>query len=233
MPPTPFIAYEPPYGGQSLRLGHAEAWRRVERFLAACTDANLAAPARATLAVYEAPLGVHPGWLNPTLEAANRLFGAGTRRAFTSGVRQDFRHEWTLDSDAAASGRAYLQGGEPWPRAEIGPVELTLSYAFRWVDLNTKLPLGGQTADLRAHPQQAVSELLVGLGPRSWVSLSGRFPFPAVDELFLGFLERVAPFMPIRLLEGRFRLWRPTKGPSALGYTQHKIPRGALDGLAQ
>jgi hypothetical protein len=231
---SPFLVYDPPYGGQALRVRRAaDAWERVAGFLRACTDADPLRPERAGLRLYEPGDADPTTWYAPTLAAAEAAFGSGQRRAWTKGAREDFCVEWRLPPDAAERARAFLEAGEPWPKTEFGPASVTLSYTFRWVDPETRAVLPGQTPDRRAHPIQATSDLLLTLGRLSSLIFTGRFPFAEPGAEFIAYLERVAPYMPMPLLAGRFRRWLPTRRPTELGYTVRRVGAGLLDGVAR
>lgn len=94
MSAEPFIAYEPPHGGQNLRIRRiAEVWERTARFLTTCTDADLTAPAWPKLTLYEPAPSDPSEWFVPTLAAVQETFGPGRRRAWTAGACEDCCHE--------------------------------------------------------------------------------------------------------------------------------------------
>lgn len=228
----PFIAYDPPDGGQPLRGTPDDAWRRVSRFLEHCTTARPERPQSLKLTVYE-PTGVDPReWYAPTMAAAKDRFGAAERRAWATGVDELYCTEWDLDPAHTGAARTFLAEGEPWPRTAVGPAEVLVGYAFRWIDLETGEPLPGQEPARRAHPAQAESSLLLGLGRRSWVMLLGRFPFQAANADFIAYLEQVAAYVPARLSPVRFRHWIPTHRASQTGYSVKRIDAGLLDGIS-
>ena len=232
MSAEPFIAYDPPDGGQPLRGSADDAWRRVSRFLRHCTTARPDRPHSLKLTIYE-PTGAEPReWHAPTMEAAVARFGPAERRAWATGVDELYCTEWDLDPSAVVTARTFLAEGEPWPRTAVGPAEVLVGYAFRWVDLETGEPLPGQDPARRAHPGQAESSLLLGLGRRCWVMLLARFPFATADSAFIAYLEQVAPYVPARLSPVRFRHWVPTRRPSRTGYMVSRIDAGLLDGIS-
>lgn len=228
----PFIAYDPPDGGQPLRGSPDDAWRRTARFLEHCTTARPGRPQSVKLTIYE-PAGVDPAeWYRPTLDAAQSLFGRAERRAWATGADELYCTEWDLDVAQVAAARTFLAEGEPWPRTAVGPAEVLVGYAFRWIDLESGEPLAGQDASRRAHANQAESSLLLGLGRRSWVMLLGRFPFQHANADFIAYLEQVAAYVPVRLSAVRFRHWVPTVRASQTGYTVKRIDAGLLDGIS-
>jgi hypothetical protein len=228
----PFIAYDPPDGGQRLRGSHAAACRRVARFLRRCTTARPDRPQELKLTIYEPTGDDAREWLVPTLAAVDRQFGPGERRAWATGVDELYLREWELDPASLLSARQFLTDGEPWPRTAVGPVEVMIGYSFRWLDLRTGDPLPGQEPAQRAMAGQAESCLLLGLGRQSWLLLLARFPFAAPNADFIAYVEQVAPFLPVRLSPGRFRHWVPTSRPSRTGYAVSRIDAGLLDGIS-
>lgn len=232
MSAEPFIAYEPPHGGQNLRIRRiAEVWERIARFLTTCTDADLTAPAWPKLTLYEPASSDPSEWFVPTLAAVQETFGPGRRRAWTAGVREDYCHEWNLTPADATRARRLLESGDPWPRMNIGPLDLWLSFSFRWTDTQSGSVLPGQEPERRAHPPQATSGLLLTLSSTSSVNLDGRFPFAEPSQAFVEYVARVAPFLPFPMLATRFRHWIPTRRPSQLGYTVRRIDPAVLRGV--
>ena len=228
----PFIAYDPPDGGQPLRGSPLDAWQRTARFLRHCTDAHPERPQSLKLTIYE-PSGADPTeWYRPTMTAARDRFGQAERRAWATGVDELYCTEWDLDPAAAPAARTFLAEGEPWPKTAVGPAEVLVGYAFRWIDLETGEPLPGQEPSRRAHPGQAESSLLLGLGRRSWVMLLARFPFTSANADFITYLEQVAAYVPARLRPARFRHWIPTPQASRTGYRVQRIDAGLLDGIS-
>mgnify|MGYP006138399789 CR=1 FL=1 len=169
-----FIAYDPPDGGQPLRGSPDDAWRRTARFLEHCTTARPERPHSVKLTIYE-PSGTDPAeWYRPTLAAAKDRFGPAERRAWATGVDELYCTEWDLDAARVAAARTFLAEGEPWPRTAVGPAEVLVGYAFRWIDLENGEPLPGQDPSRRAHPNQAESTLLLGLGRQRQQAGSGQ-----------------------------------------------------------
>lgn len=228
----PFIAYDPPDGGQVLRGSPLDAWQRTSRFLQHCTDARPERPQSVKLTIYEPTASDPSEWYVPTMAAARARFGAAERRAWATGVDELYCTEWDLDPAHANAARTFLAEGEPWPRTAVGPAEVMVGYAFRWIDLETGEHLPGQEPARRAHPAQAESSLLLGLGRRSWVMLLARFPFATANAEFIAYLEQVAAYMPVRLSPIRFRHWIPTHRASQTGYTVKRIDAGLLDGIS-
>ncbi|MBA3889553.1 MAG: hypothetical protein H0X64_03395 [Gemmatimonadaceae bacterium] len=227
-----FIAYDPPDGGQPLRGSPDDAWHRTTRFLQHCTTARPDRPHSVKLTVYEPAGDDPPEWYRPTLAAAHDRFGRAERRAWATGVDELYCTEWDLDAAHVGAARTFLAEGEPWPRTAVGPAEVLVGYTFRWIDLESGEPLAGQEPSRRAHPNQAESTLLLGLGRRSWIMLLGRFPFQAANAGFITYLEQVAAYVPVRLSPVRFRHWIPTLRASQTGYTVRRIDAGLLDGIS-
>jgi hypothetical protein len=230
-----FIVYEPPDWGQSLRASPATAWERVQRFLQSCTDADPDRPFLPTLTIFEPASPAQAQWYDQAVLIAEDRFGRGQRRVWAQEVRADFSVrsrkycvEWRLAPEQASDARSYLIAAEPWPRSEVGPAQLSLSYTFRLLDPETRAVLPGQAAEFRAHSVQATSDLTVVLQRLSWATMNARFPFPEADDEFLAYVARIAPMTPVPLLSNKFRHWVPTKRPSYLGYVRRKVTEGNL-----
>jgi hypothetical protein len=239
MKPEPFIVYDPPYGGQAIRpTKPVPAWERAAAFLRGCIDADPDQPDSVELTLYEPSHGDPAEWYEQAVQAAEHRFGRGERRAWLQDIQKDqslrsrrYCVDWRLPSQRCIEARSYLTEHSPWPRTKDGPVALTLSYRFRWVDPRSRAVLPGQVAEARAHPSQATSHLLLFLAERSSAILEARFPFAAADDAFAAYVGFVAPFAPVPLLPNRFRHWIPTKQPSDLGYKMRKVDGRLLDKL--
>lgn len=228
----PFIAYDPPDGGQPLRGSPLDAWQRTARFLQHCTTARPERPQSLKLTVYE-PAGMDPAeWYVPTMQAARERFGIAERRAWATGVEELYCTEWDLEPAQSDAARTFLAEGEPWPKTAVGPAEVLIGYTFRWIDLHSGEPLPGQEPARRAHAGQAESSLLLGLGRRSWFMLLARFPFATAGADFIGYLEQIGAHVPARLSPLRFRHWVPTHRASRTGYSVRRIDAGLLDGIS-
>jgi hypothetical protein len=224
MSAEPFIAYDPPYGGQAIRAPNAaEAWARVSAFLETCTDALPSRPSSLQLALYESGGASNAAWLRHATVQTGLAFGPGVRRAWTSGAREDYLIEWRLAMEALPRALALLTAWEPLPAADFGPADLTIGFRFRWIRPETRTVLAGQDADLRAHPTQADSDLSVTLGRRSSAIRNARFPFEQPGPEFVAYLQGVLPRLPISLNPSRLRHWVPTKQGGGLGYRRCRL----------
>lgn len=231
----PFIAYEPPDWGQSLRGALVAAWERIQRFLESCTDADPDRPDLPLLTIFEPTSSEQAQWYCQAVSRAEALFGRGERRSWLQAIGEDssikpseYCVEWRLAPEQACDARSFLVTGEPWPRSDLGPARLSLSYSFRLIDPETRAVLPGQDAEFRAHSVQATSTLTVGLQRLSWATLTARFPFQVVEGEFLAYVAKIASLTPVPLLSNKFRHWTPTKKPSYLGYTRRKVSQGTL-----
>jgi hypothetical protein len=221
---SPEVVYDPPYGGQALRVrGTGKAWDRTATFLTRCTDADPSRPETVDLSVYEPAARERADWYEPTLRAAESAFGPGERFAWLIGASEAYRIDWRLPSEDTSRALAFLTDGEPWPKTVYGPIALTLTFRFRWVDPETDVALPGLEADPGGPASQAASSIMVFLRPQSSAILTARFPFSTVGSEFLTFLARVAPYTPMPLLSSRFRLRIPTRRPSEVGFVTRRI----------
>lgn len=224
MPAEPFIVYDPPYGGQAVcgkRV--ADAWVKVAAFLDSCTDSQPLQPRSLDFYLFESGGPAAARWRLSALEQARARFGSGTRHAWATGAREEYRVQWCLEPAQLEQALALLTSWEPMPVAEIGPAELNVYFRFRWIDLETRAVLPGQREDQRAHPSQAESSLTVSLGARSSAILNARLPFQGPNPEFVAYMRALAPLLPIKLNTARLRHWIPTRKGDGLGYRRLRL----------
>jgi hypothetical protein len=224
MPAEPFIVYDPPYGGQAVRGKRvADAWVKVAAFLESCTDRQPLRPLSLDLDLLESGGPAAAKWRLAALEQASARFGSGTRRAWATGAREEYKVEWRLEPAQLGQALALLTSWEPMPKAEIGPADLRIYFRFRWIDLETRTVLPGQREDQRAHPSQAESDLMVSLGARSSAILNARLPFQGPNPNFVAYVRALVPLVPFRLNTARLRHWIPTRKGDGLGYRRLRL----------
>jgi hypothetical protein len=204
-----FIQYSSPDGGQSLRSHPIQkAWDGIVRFLEFCTDAT--APESRKLVLFEGIADEASYYVAPILEELTQRWGPTKRCQWCYGARECYNYEWSLSSEQDQEARELLQG-RSWPESELGPVQLVLSYRFRWIDPCTRIPLPFQDKAYLVPAWKPESSLLVFLQPHSRVILEGHFPFESPDERFRSYVEVVKPVAPFRLIPRHFRLLIPNK----------------------
>lgn len=199
------------------------AWAAVSSFLRSCTDADPDAPDGLDLVLFEESVDEPFYRSSRFLASMEGRFGEVKRRQWLSGVREEYCYQWRLADKQLGEAVTFLREHQPWPKYYIGPVQLKLSYDFRWVDPDSGVVLEGQAAELRTHSIQALSNLLVFLEPQSAAILTARFPFEQPNPGFVSYLARVSPLLPIRLLPKHLRAWIPSKRLRPTGYTVRKL----------
>ena len=226
----PHIVYDPPYGGQAIRAKTArEAFTRVAAFLRAFTDADPDVPHGCDLWIHEPGATEEADWYPPAVRDAEARFGPGQRHRWAHGTSELHRIEWRLDGAPLAPTLDFLDGAAAGVRTIHGPVTVTASYRFRWIDPDTRVPLPGQEPERRARPTQATSTLLLSLERRPSAILGARFPFSAPDAAASAYVRRVIAAAPVPMASGRFRHWVPTVKPTDLGYAIRRIDAPWLD----
>lgn len=119
---------------------------------------------------------------------------------------------WRLKKESFRSAVDILIHGEPWPKQEFGPTELTFHYKFYLKDLKTKKVLDGQPAQ---------SDIVFWLSRNSKCSPMINFPFKQADKMFWDDLAEVEPYLPFKFDPKDLRL--VTKNQKGTGYKWSKL----------
>jgi hypothetical protein len=212
---SPVLHYEPDKGaayGQAFKVrGVRRAWESVQRFLGEVTIAD--PPSSISLAAYRATEWDDATKADAGIAAVRERFGAPTAdddmsiRKWPSGEPlPGGRSVWELTAASVADALDFVASGEPWWKQTLGPVELRVTYSFRW----------------RIHDAPAVpsSELGLCFGRRSSVQPLLWFPFAPHTLAHAAFERDVVPSLPFALLPRHLRVAEPRRGG---GYSFHRI----------
>jgi len=110
--------------------------------------------------------------------------------------------EWSLTSNDLKKTIDYLIEGQPYPKYNLGPIELIISYNFKLIEPINKTELPNQ---------QDVSSLLIWLTKNSCVSPRLCFPFIEPNQEFWDYLNSIAEFIPFKFDSKYLRLVHSNK----------------------
>jgi hypothetical protein len=220
-PAQPAIGYVTPKGKPHVfRLKTiAQVWKRMERFLAECTDAKPLRPVSAMLNFTETPQALAQPRVAETLERARLMLGQSRPSAWVglaavlpelatltndSLVTGGVQHQWNVAVDHFEAALDLLLAGDPWPPSLVPIASLTVMHRFHWTGT------GREVNDTEA------SMCLTHLSSRCAITPQFLFPFESADDSFLAYLGRIKKLVPLPLSAKNFRLFQPTSRSGAL-----------------
>ncbi|MEN0054352.1 MAG: hypothetical protein AAGC65_11815 [Mucilaginibacter sp.] len=186
-----------------------KVWNNIQLFLETCTTANIENPTTISLHAFSADEdhGESPELAQEVLEYTKSNFGAGATSSIGNLYPQNIPlkqtvTDWDLDTGDLKKAVDFMIKGQPWPKYNLGPVELILSYDFKLIDMasNTELP-----------NQQFTSSVLIWLSRRNCVIPSLCLPFEEPNEKFWNYIDSIEPFLPFKLERKYLRLGKSNK----------------------
>ncbi|WP_439698565.1 hypothetical protein ACFGVS_10445 [Mucilaginibacter sp. AW1-7] len=213
----PYILYSLPasritqalIGGRKIE----NAWEKIKIFLVNCTTADVTIPQNIYLKGYTADEdhGESPELANVIIDKIKKLFGNGTATPVGYHYPDNIptkqqKIEWQLINDDLEKAIDFMIIGQPWPKYNLGPVDLMLSYDFELIDPISKTILPNQ---------QYTSGILVWLSRSNCISMTLWFPFEQADSEFEKYIDSIEPFLPFKFERKYLRLVRPNKKETA------------------
>ncbi len=119
---------------------------------------------------------------------------------------------WRLKKEKFIDAVDILINGDPWPKQELGPIELTFHYKFDLTDSKTKKALEGQTTK---------SDIIFWLTRNSVCSPTLNFPFRQPDKDFWDYVKEIEPYLPFKFDPKNLRL--VTRNKKGTGYVWRKL----------
>ncbi len=186
-------------------------------FLTTVTDSNRLP--QIELTVFECHSD-HQGYQSDEIvETAQRLFEAGQRKQWAAGAREEYNWTWQLDNRDLDKAIAFMTNSLRRHKYYIGPVQLLLSYDFKWVNPVTKQEYRFQNEE---YMQQGLhTHVLLFLSKTNTIIPSLYFPFEEVNDEFMALKRQIDLLLPVDLKEKNFRLWIPRTKRE--GYIRKKI----------
>jgi hypothetical protein len=200
-------------GGRKIE----KAWKSIESFLTSSTTAIPDRPTSIYLNAYKAYWDFEsPELANEIIKRTILEFGEsigqriGNHYPENTQIQQS-QFKWNLTDSDLQKAIDYLIKGQPWPKFNIGPVELILSYDFKLVDPSTKLELSNQTK---------LSRLLVWLSRSSCCTPDLYFPFESPDNAFWNYLDKMDSYFAFKLERKYLRHGRLNKKGTNMVYSK-------------
>jgi hypothetical protein len=217
----PFIFYNLPKSRTTQALNGRKiekAWGNIKLFLANTTTANIEMPRSIDLTGYSASeeFGESPILADNVLKGAQKAFGAGeispVSYHYPSGIpSKQIKIEWDLSSNDLSKSIDYMIKGQPWPKYNLGPLELIISYYFKLIDPISKVELPNQ---------QFESSILIWLTRSNYASPMLYFPFEEPGNSFWDYVNKIEPFLPFKLERKYLRLGRSNKKGTSVIYSK-------------
>jgi len=208
----PYIIYKLPISRitQALAGGKIEkVWKNVENFLTTCTTADIENPYSIYMVGYTADEehGEKPELTDAILEKVRSVFGAGETTPIGYLIPANIpskqtKTEWKLNKKDLRQAIAYMIKEQPYPKYNLGPIELIISYHFKLIDPIKKTELPNQQYD---------SSFLIWLAKNSCVSASLCFPFTEPNQDFWNYVDSIKEFIPFKFDNEDLRLGRSNK----------------------
>lgn len=212
----PYIIYTLPKSRttQALTGGKIEkVWANVQRFLMACTNADLKKPNSIYLEGFTADEehGEEPFLAERLLIKARDVFGPGITQPIGCLYPENIPLKqtvtrWQLTASDLDKGVEFISKLRPIPKYNLGPIELIISYHFKLVDLKTHAELNNQ---------QFTSSLLIWLTRSNCVSPTLCFPFSQPDKHFWNYIESIETSIPFKFDRKYLRLVMANKKGTA------------------
>src|SRR5579863_1700137 len=188
----PFIVYDLPKSRTTQALNGRKiekAWDNIKLFLANTTTANIEMPRSIELTGFSASeeFGESPILANNVLKEAQEVFGVGTISPvsyhYPSGKpSKQIKIEWDLPANDLSKPIDYMIKGQPWPKYNMGPLELIISYYFKLIDPISKVELPNQ---------QFESSILIWLSRSNCISPNLYFPFEEPNDNLWDYISKI------------------------------------------
>ncbi|MDO3625730.1 hypothetical protein [Mucilaginibacter sp. BT774] len=195
----PYIIYSLPKSRttQALKGGKIEkVWDNIKLFLINCTTADIQIPNSTYLQGFSADEEHDESSIlaGKVLQNTQEVFGIGRISSvayhYPSNIpTKQIKIQWDLTANELSKAINYMIEGQPWPKYNLGPVELILSYDFKLIDPATKIELPNQ---------QFTSSILFWLTKSNCICPSLCFPYEEPNEEFWEYIDSIEPFLPFK-----------------------------------
>lgn len=183
---------------QAIKGGHKieKAWDSIKSFLTSSTTANSDLPTSIYLNAYTAYWDFEsPEIANEIIRRTVMEFGQSVGQSIgnhypdNTPIQQN-QFKWNLTDKDLQKALNYLIKGQPWPKFNMGPVELVLSYDFKLIDPLTKIELPNQDKP---------SNILIWLSRSSCCTPDLYFPFESPGNDFWTYLDKMDGYFAFKL----------------------------------
>jgi hypothetical protein len=218
----PYIIYSLPKSrptqaliGRRIR----KAFDNASSFIENCTTAKTNQPDSLRLTAYSAFWeDESTRYSEDLINNTTKKFGEGLGKPSGLVYPSEQSHEqkiieWNLNPTDLYHAIEFLDQNAPFPKFNLGPIELIIIYNFKLIDLlsNTELP-----------DQQQTSNILIWLSRSNCCIMTLCFPFESADKRFYDYLNRLTPFLPCKLEQKYLRLVQPNKNNILNKFTKIK-----------
>jgi hypothetical protein len=201
------LKYDPPYGGQSLKLNGIK--KGFDFFNDFCNGFTI--PVDETemeLIIHEEVSGKTNVYKsNEYIKLANKLFDSGNKSQWLNNINtgdKEYRYEWKINKLEYERCINFVDSIKPFPKYYIGPIEITISYWFKWKKYNYEKSLFVSDYFSKNH-------LMLYLSKTNSIIANFIFPFEAIETEFVDFYKNLKEKIPFDLSIKHFRHYNPTK----------------------
>ncbi len=207
----PYILYSLPQSRESQAIiGRKieKSFMNVSRFLETCTSTQSNLPKSISLQAFTA-YGEDESSEDSEkiIYDTIKFFGEGVTEPigykYPSGQPHEQKSiQWDLKQSDLKSAIDLLKQGEPYPKFNLGPLDLIVSYEFKLIDLETRIELSDQ---------QYSSSILIWLSRTCSCNLTLWFPFNEPTDSFYSYFTMIEQIAPCKLDKKYLRLVMPNK----------------------
>jgi len=215
------------YGQSPRKRGINKVWEDINNFLNTCTIVD-------PIYYFEIRAFYATEWdddttANRCVEMAKSEFGNPDKDTHEGGLNWSTGKilkggicEWKKSIDEIDRVIKFLSMHEPWPKQTLGPVEIQLNYDFLWRGSFSNDEPNPIPHDNYRKIEIPKSNMLIIIGKKSFIQPAFWFPYSENDPTFIEFINRLNPFMPIKLLPRHFRAAIPVKNKSKFRFAKLK-----------
>ncbi|WP_295772972.1 hypothetical protein [uncultured Mucilaginibacter sp.] len=220
----PYIIYKLPLTRifQAIKGGKIEkAWDNIKYFIEVCTNVDIHQPTSIEINGFSADRR-HGELPEPAVSLLERIvahFGVGDIKplgyhVYDKQPTEQNKTEWKLTPADLSDAIEFMVAGQPYPKYNLGPIELILSYDFKLINLDTRIELTGQ---------QYTSMLIISLSRNNSVCPSLCFPFTEPNDDFWKYFDKIKELAPFKMDTKDLRLVRSNKKRTTNVFSKIKL----------
>jgi hypothetical protein len=200
--------YEPPYGGQSFKIkGSKNGFNTLMNFvnhLTIQTDEM-----EMELKVFEEVSNKSTNYVSTEyINKANNLFGTGEKLEWLNNIynpdHKEYCFQWKIQNNDFESCIDYFDQIKPFPKYYIGPIQISVSYWFKWKKYNLE-------DDLFINKYFSQNHITLFLSKTNTIIPNLNFPIETINPEFISLYKDILEIIPIEMPVKKFRHYLPTK----------------------
>jgi len=202
------LKYDPPYGGQSFKkigpkYGFSIFMDFVSRFTIPTDETEM------ELKIFEENNKKLTNYASAQyIKNASELFGMGKRIEWLNNTsdphHNEYCFEWKISEEKFETCINFLEEIKPFPKYYIGPIQISISYWFKWKKYN-------YGKELFISDFFSMNHINLFLSKTNSIILDLNFPNELINTKFIDFYNNILEILPVELPVKRFRHYLPTK----------------------